>query len=253
MSQQELSLDTYARAIWRAKWLIIIGAIAAAAIAAVVVYQGPIQHRAVALIQIGNVWKEPIEDYFVAETVASSPGFLKDAAASANLNPRQLRRSVIVDVIQGGPRRARYAVLLRVSATSESSDDAVASATAVSKAIVVRHDKMFDEALKPHLEQQHRLEERQKELAAQAGSRELLLRVETELDDVRTKNSIAEASATDRSRVVEEPSSENVPRPSMLRPAAGAAALAAIVIAVLAALTAHFKRLDHPEANAANN
>jgi hypothetical protein len=159
----------------------------------------------------------------------------------------------VVDVVQGGPRRARYAVLLRVTATGDTADDAVASANAASKAIVARHDKMFDEALKPHLNQQNRLEERQKELAAQPGSRELLLKVEAELDDVRTRNSIAEASATDRSRVIEEPSSETVPRPSMLRPAAAAGALTAIVFAILAALTAHFKQLDKPEADAANS
>jgi hypothetical protein len=247
MSEQELNLDTYARAIWRAKWIIIAAALAASAIAAFTVYSRPIQHRAVALIQIGRVWKEPLEDYFVAEKVASSPVFLRNAATGAGLNPRDVRRSVAVEVIQGGPRRARYAVLLQVAATSENQDDALRFADVVVKAIIARHDAMFEEALAPHRDQQHRLEERQKELAGQPSSGDLLIRVEHELDDVRAKNTVSDGSITDKTRLIQEPSSDAVPRASLLRPTVAAGSLTALAVALIAAIAGHFRELNRPK------
>jgi hypothetical protein len=252
MSQEELNLDVYARAIWRAKWVILIVAIASGAVAAYWTYRQPVQHKAVALIRIGRVWKEPLEDYVVAEKVAGSQGFLREAAASAGLTPRQLRRSVRVETLQGGSRRNRYPVLLQVTATSES-DDANQLAEAVANQIVARHAAMFEEALKPHLEQQQRLEERQKELSSQPASRDLLLKLESELDTVRANNSLSNTPVTEKTYIIGTPASEQVARQSIWRPAAAAALIMGSATALFAALAARFRQQSGQNQDAQNS
>jgi prophage DNA circulation protein len=252
MSQENLNLDTYVRAIWRAKWIIILVTIAAVAVAVFIARREPVQHRATAFIRIGRVWKEPLEDYIVAEKTAASTAFLKAAASRAGLNPRQLRRAVHVETLQGGARRNRYPVLLQVTATSES-DDAAQLVSAVADEIIARHEVLFEQALKPHLEEQRRLEDRQKELTSQPGARELLLRVESELDSVRANNSLTNTPITEKTHLISDPTSEPIPRQSIWRKAAAAGVVAAAATALLAAVAAHFRQPHQPEQHAANS
>lgn len=243
MSQEELRFDNYVRAVWRAKWLIIVASIAAAGIAAYLTHRQPAQYRAVALIEIGRVWKEPLEDYYVTEKVVNDPGFLKQAAAKSGFTPRQLKHAVRAEVLEGGGRRNRYPVLLQITATSES-EDAAQLADAAAKEVIARHEAMFEEILKPHLEQQMRLEAHQKELSSQPSARDLLLKVESELDQVRANNSLSNLTVTGKTHLIQEPTSEPVQRPSIWRPAAAAGSITAVALALGAALLAHFKHLE---------
>src|SRR5262249_21343652 len=152
MTQEQLSFDRYARVVWRAKWIILAAAILAALAAAFITYRQPAQHRATALLKIGRVWKEPIEDYFVAEKVANTQSFLRGPASRAGISPHHLRRSAHVEAILAGPRRNRAPVLLQITATADTAENAAKNADAVSQEIVARHQAIMDEALKPHLE-----------------------------------------------------------------------------------------------------
>src|SRR5215813_3516462 len=253
MTQEQLSFDRYARMVWRAKWVIIAAAILAALMAALISYRQPPQHKATALLKIGRVWKEPIEDYFVTERVANTQSFLKGAANRVGLNAPQLRRSVHVEAILAGPRRNRAPVLLQITANADTAENAARNADAVAQEIVARHQTIMDETLKPHIERQHQLEARQKELESQQSSRELLLKIDAELDEVRTNNSLSNSPVTEKTHVVAEPTAEPVPRPSIVRAAGFAGSIAAVSAAILAALAVHLPQQSSPTQNDSDN
>jgi hypothetical protein len=242
MNEEEIRLDKYLIAIWRAKWLIILGVLLAAGAAYYLASRQPTLHKATALLKIGRVWKEPLEDPYVTETIVNSAGFQKELAKKINANPRQLKRSVHAETIIAGPRRSRYPILVSVTATSdESADDAVRLTEAVADELVARHEALFNEAMKPHIERERRLEERYKELAAQgSASRELLLKVEDELNEAKANNSTSNANVTEKTHLAAEVVAEASAKPSLWRNVAAAAFIAAVAAIAAAALVGHF-------------
>jgi hypothetical protein len=241
LNQEELSLDRYAAAVWRAKWLILIGVIAAAAITAFLSAREPAQHRAVAHLKIGRVWKQPLEDPYITERVINSGGFLKEAGAQIGVSQHQLKRSIRAETVIAGPRRSRYPILLSIAAITDNGDDSIRFAQAAANAVIARHEEVFNEAIKPHLEQERRLEERRKELLTQPASRDLLIKVENDLDEVKLNNSLADANVTEKTHLVEGISAEAATKPGLWRNTAAAALIAAIALIVAAAMTVHIK------------
>ncbi|MEK6299747.1 MAG: hypothetical protein AABO41_03425 [Acidobacteriota bacterium] len=246
VNQEELSLDKYVAAVWRAKWLILAGVIAAAGITAFLSSREPAQHRAVAHLKIGRVWKQPIEDPYITERVINSGGFLKEAAAQIGVSQHQLKRSISAETIIAGPRRSRYPILLSLAATTDNRDDSIRYAQAAADALIARHADIFNEAIKPHLEQERRLEERRKELLAQPASRDLLIKIENELDEVRLNNSLADANVTEKTHLVDAISAESAVKPGFLRSTAAAALIAAVVLFAGAAMTVHIRAPGGP-------
>src|SRR5215216_6671615 len=157
MNEEEIRLDKYLAALWRAKWLIILGVLLAAGAAYLLASRQPTTYKATALLKIGRVWKEPLEDPYITERIVNSAGFQREIAKKIHVNPRQLRRSVQAETIIAGPRRSRYPILVSITATSsENEDDAVRLTQAVSDEVSARHEELFNEALKPHVEQERR-------------------------------------------------------------------------------------------------
>lgn len=242
MTQEEISLDRYLLAVWRAKWLILLGAIAAAAIAAFLANRQPIQHRAFAELKIGRVWEKPLEDTYITERVINSDGFLEEVASRHEIRPNQLKRSIQARTITAGPRRSRYPLLVGIEATAADADAAKRFVRIVADEIIARHEALFNEAMRPHMEQQQRLEAYRDELAAQgAASRELLLKIETELAQVKSGNT--SASSTEKTALIADVSSNGVSRPDIWRGAATAGFIAALALIVAAALSVHIKPL----------
>lgn len=240
MSEEEIRLDKYLAAIWRAKWLIIIGVLAAAGISYLLANRQPALHKSTALIKIGRVWKEPLEDPYITETIINSAGFQKELAEKVGVNPRQIKRSVHAETIIAGPRRARYPILVSVAATSDSADESTRLARAAADEVAARHEELFAEAMKPHAEQERRLEERYKELATQGGSRDLLLKVEGELNEVKSNNSAPNVNVTEKTRLIAEVEPEAPIRPSVWRDVAAAGLIASVVCVAAAVLAGHF-------------
>jgi hypothetical protein len=242
MNEEEIRLDKYLAAVWRAKWLIILGVLLAAGATYLLASRQPTTYKATALLKIGRVWKEPLEDPYVTERIINSAGFQNELAKKIRVNPRQLRRSVQAETIIAGPRRSRYPILVSITATStETEDEAVHLTEAVADEVSARHEVLFNEALKPHLEQQRRLEERYKELAAQAGAqRDLLLKVEGELNEVRANNSVSNVNVTEKTRLAVDIAPEASARPPVWRNVAAAALVAAVVCVAAAAMAGHF-------------
>jgi AraC-like DNA-binding protein len=240
MSEEEIRLDRYLRAVWRAKWLIALAVILAAGTTAYLASLQPTLHKATALIKIGRVWKEPLEDPYITERIINSPGFLKDLAQKTGASASRLKRNIKAETVIAGPRRSRYPILVSVTATAETGDDAVRFARAVADEVTARHNAVFDEAMKPHIEQERRLEEIHKEAAAQgASSRDLLLKMEGELDEVRANNSLANPNVTERTRLVEEIEPERDARPEVWRKVAAAAMVAGVACIAAAVLFGH--------------
>jgi hypothetical protein len=241
MNEEEIRLDKYLAAVWRAKWLIILGVLAAVGIAYLLASRQPTLHKSTALIKIGRVWKEPLEDPYITETITNSVGFQRELAKRIGVNPRQLKRSVRAETIIAGPRRSRYPILLSVTATSESADEAVGLAQAVAGEVIARHEELFNELMKPHVERERRLEERYKELAAQgSASRDLLLKVEGELNEVKANNSAPSVNVTEKTRLIGEAEPEGSVKPSVWRDVAAAGLVAAVACVAAALLFGHF-------------
>lgn len=234
----EVSLDKYFSALWRAKWFILLVVIAVTAIAAYMAKQQPTLYTADAIVEVGRVWKEPLEDTYITEQVVKSAGFLQELAPKLGVRPRQLRNSIQSEAIVVGPRVSRYPILLKITASAESESEAVRLAQAVAEELISRHEKLFNEALAPRLARQQKLEAQVKELQASA-SRELLIKLEDELDTAKFNNTSPTVS---RKTALKEAvvATSTIP-PAGWRNAASAALVAFIACVTLVALAAYFK------------
>jgi hypothetical protein len=240
MDQEEISLDKYIAAIWRAKWIIIIGAVAAAAIAYFLSVRQPTLHRATAELKVGRVWKEPLEDPYITERIINSPAFLGAVADRLGVRPGAARRAVQAETVVAGPRRSRYPLLVSITATADNAEEAERFARAAAEEMKARHDRMFEEAFAPHREQQQSLTARRDELIAQgAASRELLLRVEEELSQVKANNTAA--TVTEKTALIADVGSGGTIKPAVWRNVAAALLIAAVALMLAAALSAHVK------------
>lgn len=240
MTEQDISLDRYFAALWRAKWLIVITVAGAAAVTAFLGFRQPTQYTATALIEVGRVWKEPLEDIYTTTEIINSPGFLHRLAEKTSIRQGQLRRSIKADTVTAGPRRIRYPILVRITATTGSFDESERLAGLVADGIIEDHGKLFEQALAPRLERQKRLEEMLKDQAlASSTGRETLLRLQTELDEVRANN--ISPTMTEKTRLVEPVVQGTAIAPSPWRSVAFSALIALIVTSMVAVLLEIFK------------
>ncbi len=244
---EEISLDKYLVAVWRAKWFIIIMVLAAAGIAAYLGLRQPALHTAVALIEVGRVWKNSLEDPYATAEIANSPGFYQELAEKIGVKPGQLKRSVQAEAVTAGPRRSRYPILVRITATAESGEQAVRFAEEVAGELLRRHDELFDEALRPNLERQQRIEERLKEFSSPSSSesRDLRLKLESELDEIKVQNT--SPTLTEKSHLASPVVQASTIRPSVWRGVATTAIVAALATVAAAILFSILRPVGQPE------
>jgi uncharacterized protein involved in exopolysaccharide biosynthesis len=244
MREETISLDRYLAAVWRAKWLIIIAVAGAAAITAFLGFRQPTLYTASALVEVGRVWKEPVEDTYTTTEVINSAGFAHRLAEKTDLKAGQLRRSVRAETVTAGPRRTRYPILVRITATTSSVDESERLASAVADAIIEDHGKLFDQALAPRLERQMRLEEMLKAQsnASSSEASEMSLRLQAELAEVKANN--ASPTVTEKTRLVEPVVPGATIAPSPWRSVAISAFLALLSTVAAAILLEMFKPVD---------
>ncbi|MEK6410228.1 MAG: Wzz/FepE/Etk N-terminal domain-containing protein [Acidobacteriota bacterium] len=233
---QEIRLDSFFKWVWRGKWLIILLVIVASGVAAMMALRQPELHTATALVEVGRVWGKPLKDIYVTVEIANSPGFIQEVADKAGVKPGQLVRSVQVGAVESGVPHSLYPILIRVTAKTESADESVRLAQTVSDEIVARHEKLFDEAIAPHLERQLQLEQ---QLRVQSSPSDLAFRVEAELADVKANNS--SPTSTERTHLVEKVVPGATTRPDIWRGTATAGLIAAVVGVALACLLGYYK------------
>lgn len=168
MIEEEIGLDRYFAAVWRAKWLVLLGVILTAAAMAAIEYSRPTLYSSMAVIRVGHVWKEPLQDLYVTTEIANNDGFLQAVATRAGTDSASIKRHLHAETITGGPARSQYALLLRITAITENSEESVRIAQAAADEILARHEKLFDDALAPRLAHQQRLEEMIKQVQVYA-------------------------------------------------------------------------------------
>jgi len=235
--EANIRLDGFFKWVWRGKWLIIFLVIVAAGVAAAMGLRNPALTTTTALIEVGQVWGKPLKDIYVTVETANSPGFIEDVAGKTGLKPAQLRRSFQVAPVESGVPHSLYAILIRVTAKSESADESVKLAQAVADEIIARHEKLFTDAIAPHLERQHQLEQRLKDVPP--SDRDLAFKLEGELDDLKANN--LSPISTERTHLVDKVVPGPVTRPDIWRGTATAALIAAIVGVAAASLIGYYK------------
>lgn len=239
-SDEEIRLDSFFKWVWRGKWLIIFLVIVASGLSVVMGLRRPELHTATALVEVGHVWGKPLKDIYVTVEIANSPRFIQDVAAKAGVKPSQLSRSVQVGALESGVPHSIYPILIRVIARTESADEAVNLAEAMADEIVARHEKLFEEAIAPHIERQRRLEQRLKEIGSTPSNRDYAFKLEAELDEVKANNS--SPTLTEKTQLVDKVVPGATIRPDIWRGAATAGLIAAIAGVVAACLVGYYKK-----------
>jgi hypothetical protein len=240
-AQEEIRLDRLFAAIWRGKWIIISGTLVAAAVTAYLGLRQPTLYTASAMIEVGRVWKEPLEDIYTTTETANSDGFIQKLSTKTGVKPNQLKRSVRAETVMAGPRRARNPILVRVTATTENSDESVRLAQSAADEIIARHDELFKAALAPHLNRKRQLEERQKQLSNDAtpALRDLAMKVETEIDEIDANTT--SPTLTEQTHLVESVVPGATIRTSPWRAVLVTALIAAVALVSIVALVNSFR------------
>ena len=114
-------------------------------------------------------------------------------------------------------------------------------AQAVSDEITARHAELYKAALAPHLDRKGKLEERQKQISndSVAASRDLLIKVETEIDEINAN--ITSPTMTEATHLVEPVVPGGSIRPSPWRSIIVAALVAAVALVAIVALVNSFR------------
>ena len=237
--EDEIHLGDFLTWVWRGKWLIIFLIIVASGAALFMGLRQPELYTATALIEIGRVWNKPLRDIYITVEIANSPGFIEDVAAKAGVKPGQLARSVQAAAVESGVPHSLYAILVRITGKTESGDESVRFAQAVADEIIARHEKLFDEAIAPHIERQHQLEQRLKEHGSAPSDREFAIKLEGELEDVKANNTSPISTA--RTHLVEKIVASRAARQGIWRGAATAGLIAAVVGVLVVSLVGYLK------------
>src|SRR5689334_6931081 len=233
-SADEIRLDRYVLAVWRAKWWIILLAIIATAVAAFIANRQPASYEATALVEVGRVWNQPLKDLFVTAETANSAGFIHELAGKINVPPKQLNRALQVEPLVSGVPHARYAILIRIIATTDNADQSVRFAQAMADEIVAWHEQIYEEAMRPHRERQQQLEEQIKKASGDAS-----IKLESELEEVKVNNT--SPIATSKTHLVGRIVAGGASKPPIWRNAASWGLLAALAGLVAALVIGHKK------------
>jgi uncharacterized protein involved in exopolysaccharide biosynthesis len=149
-----VELDLSLRALWRWKWLVLAGAVIAAAVAAGVTSFSPPRYTTTALVEIGRVMGDELEDAFAVAQTVNSTGFqasMRQHAGSA------LPGTVSAEALTGGQGRLEHPTLVRVTATASTADGAVALGKAAVDELVATHQQRFDQSIAGYRDTEHML------------------------------------------------------------------------------------------------
>ena len=238
-SEDEIRLDSFFKWVWRGKWLILFLIIVASGLAAFTGLRQPETHTSTALVEVGRVWGKPLKDIYITVEIANSPGFIEDVAAKAGVKPGQLNRSVQVGALESGVPHSIYPILIRVTAKSESAGESVRLAQTVADEIVARQERLFEEAIAPHLDRQRKLEQRLRDIGSPPSDRDFAIKLESELDEVKASNT--SPISTEKTHLVERIVPGGTTRPDIWRGTATAGLMAAIAGIAVACLVGYYR------------
>jgi hypothetical protein len=240
MTEKEIRLDRYVIAVWKARWIILVLMLLTGGITYWLITRQPAQITSTALIKVGKVNDKQIEDPYVTAELINSLAFHHAVSEKhgGDIRPNALRRAVRADTVNVGPPRAAYPILVRITATSETPDESLLLARVVAEEIIERHERIFNEAVAPHLERQKKLEELYSRKEQQPI--ESVLRLERELEEVKSANT---APLTQKTIMFAAPYRSGATKPDTTRNTATSAILAFIIGVFLAIIYDHLKEI----------
>jgi hypothetical protein len=228
--EDEIRLDGYIASIWRGKWFILVAVALAGFVTAYLTWGRP-TYSSSALVQVGKVWKEPLEDLSTTSEVINSDGFLADLASKLGTPADRLKAAVHAEtIVSAGPLRTSYPILVRVSAAAQTPEESARLVTAVTDEVVARHHVLYDRAIAPHLEHQRQLESA---IGADGRTADETIKLLASLDEVKSNN--ASPSVTQETHLIEAVTPGPVTKPAILRPTITACLLTAVIAASVAA------------------
>jgi capsular polysaccharide biosynthesis protein len=225
----EINLNPYIASIWRWKWFILAATALAGVVTAYFEWKPP-TYTAFALIQVGKVWKEPLEDLYTTSELINSDGFLNELASRLGTTPDRLKNELHAETITVGPPKASHPIMVRISAGTGSYEESARVVQAAVDEVISRHQNLFDRGLVPHLEHQRQLES-----AAAAGVRSAdeMVKLLAALDQVKSNN--ASPNITEKTYLIEGVTPGPVTKPALLRPTITACLIAGIISLFVAA------------------
>jgi hypothetical protein len=152
---ETIELDTSLRAVWRWKWLVLAGAVVAAAIVAGLSASATPRYTTTALVGVGRVMGEELEDAFAVAQTINSPGFQAAMRARAG---GPVPGTVQAEALTGGQGRLEHPTLVRITASAPSAEAAVAAGQAAVAELVARHAERYDQSVAVHREYERVLE-----------------------------------------------------------------------------------------------
>jgi hypothetical protein len=244
--EEEINLDGYIASIWRWKWLILVAVVLAGLVTAYSESK-PTTYTASALIQVGKVWKEPLEDLYTTSELINSEAFLAGLATKLGTTPERLRTVLHAETITAGPPKASRPILVRISASAASFDESARLVQATSDEVISRHQQLYDQAMAPHLEHQRQLEAA---VAAGGKSADELVKLLAALDEVKSNNS--SPNITEKTYSIEGVTPGPATKPAILRPTITACLIAALISSFVAAAAGRLIPINTPSAERKN-
>jgi subunit length determinant Wzz-like protein len=218
---ETIELDLSLRALWRWKWLVLVGAIAAAAIAAGIMAAAAPRYTTTALVEVGRVMGEELEDAFAVAQTINSQGFQEAVRKGGRFSG-----SVSAEALTGGQGRLEHPTLVRVTVTAPTADGAVALGQATVDELVARHKERFDAAVAGYREYEKVLASTGEPAAGTADPA-----TRKELYDLRAR--LASPVFTEPTHVKDPFPVPSAPEPKNVALAAGVAFAVSLAILVL--------------------
>jgi len=135
-----VEIDLGLRELWRRKWLVIGGALVAAAVAAGAASLAAPRVSTSTLVRVGRVMGDELDDAFAVAQTVNSPGF----QAAARQRAGGVSGTVTAEALTGGQGRLEHPTLVRITATSTAAEPAIALGNASVAELVARHAERFD-------------------------------------------------------------------------------------------------------------
>jgi uncharacterized protein involved in exopolysaccharide biosynthesis len=253
MESISADLAPYIRAIWKRKWFITVIVLLSAAISLTLGLREPKVFAATALIKVGRIWSEPVEDPYILTEIMNSQPFLARVSErlSGNRRPKELASALSAERLEGGRARNRYVYLIRITARGGTPEEAKELAKAAADQTIEESQKKFDAAFPAYEARSKTLKEKLdslKSALASAGSSSSLGSLEAERLELQlveqqlfeTEMNNQSPLKTYRTQLAEEITAPKaVPGQNILKNLAMTTA-AALAVALLGALALEF-------------
>src|SRR5262245_9306397 len=252
MESISADLAPYIRALWKRKWFITVIVLISVAAGLTLSLREPKIYASTALIKVGRIWNEPVEDPYILTEVMNSQPFLARVSErlSSKRRPKELASALSADRLEGGKARNRYVYLIKITARGQIPDEAKELAKAASDQIIEESQKKFEAAFPAYADRSKTLKEKldtlktalastgSSSLAALEANRLELQLVEQQLFEAEMNNQ--SPLKTYRTQLAEEIAAPKaLPGQNILKNLAMTAA-AALAVALLGALALEF-------------